>query len=389
MSEWLKERWQVLKAITDRRWFKVCAVILSTIGLYDTLGDQILPKWLADKLPPVRDLLDVTTGWLPWWAWGWIGTALLSAASIEYAVRVRQITKQNRQQGAVSNIRFEGITQETSEEVNTGRPDGYYTFITVRNASNAILERCLVKVERIRTGGGSGQEIQAALTTQARFWSGQPGRFALAPDERKRILLTVRETVNPRRPAAHVVSFEAHQYPIHRGTSCIVDLIAVADVGPPDRIQVRLAVDDHYVLTYEILAERSLEAQGAPETMPSIAARESKADLAKALHEFVHSAVIERNRLIPPFPQFDYDSERKLLVAWSDTVVDRLDNEFVTVGERSRFEILGEYEPEPMNRVPIDDRQLQIQTMWTEKLKRLRRIIDGLGADHSSDKRTV
>ena len=96
MSEWLTERWGILKSIFERSWFKIAAVIWAVIGAYDLLGDQVLPKWLAEKMPPVRDVIDMTTGWLPWWAWAWIGTALLTAAAVEYAVRLHQATRPSR-----------------------------------------------------------------------------------------------------------------------------------------------------------------------------------------------------------------------------------------------------------------------------------------------------
>jgi hypothetical protein len=34
--------------------------------------------------------------WLPWWAWGWIGTAILAIAAFEYAVCLHKRMKQKK-----------------------------------------------------------------------------------------------------------------------------------------------------------------------------------------------------------------------------------------------------------------------------------------------------
>jgi hypothetical protein len=83
MREWLSERWEIIKAVLSRRWFKIAFVFWTIVGAYDLLGAQILPEFVANKLPRVRDIVGMTTGWLAWWAWGWIGTALLAGAAVE------------------------------------------------------------------------------------------------------------------------------------------------------------------------------------------------------------------------------------------------------------------------------------------------------------------
>ena len=91
--------------------------------------------------------------------------------------------------------------------------------------------------------------------------------------------------------------------------------------------------------------------------------------------------MVERNRLTRPVPDFEYAAERQRLVDWSDRAVEKLQSEFVNAGERSRFKTLDRYQPEPMGAEPISEPQVHIQTMWSEKLKRLRAIIDRIGSD--------
>lgn len=280
-------------------------------------------------------------------------------------------------------IKFDGITQEFAEDRASGRPTAFYLFVNVKNVGTRILERCLVKVERIHNQpSGEIQEIHAAVSTESRFWAAQPGRFALGPQEKKRILLTFRDASDPRNPGSHKIAFEQHTYSIHRGTSAVVELIAVADVGPPDRIALRLSVDRDYRITSEVLPENHC----LPSPSPAVAVRQlaphqNKAQLAKVLQEFFEIGVKERNRLVPVIADFDCETERQRLVKWSDRVVEIMDSEFISFSERSWFKILDNYQPRPLGKEPISEAQMKIQTMWTEKLSRLRAIIDRIGTN--------
>lgn len=198
------------------------------------------------------------------------------------------------------------------------------------------------------------------------------------------MLLAVRDASNLRMPGAHKVTFETLEFAMYRGHFCIVDLIAIADVGNADRMRVKLSVDEHYDLTHEVLplVDDALSLSqdiGPAARSQGIVVRDSKADIARVLGDFVESGVRERNKLNRPLDVFDYEAERQELVEWSDRVVEKLEAEFVTAGERSRFKTLDKYESEPMGSGNISPQQIHIQTMWTEKIKRLRAIIDRIG----------
>jgi len=88
MLEWLSDRVDAFWSAIDRPKWKGLLIVWAVIGVYDQFADQIAPSWLEQHMPKVRDMISVTTGWLPWWAWLWIGTAIIAAASIEYAARL-------------------------------------------------------------------------------------------------------------------------------------------------------------------------------------------------------------------------------------------------------------------------------------------------------------
>jgi hypothetical protein len=114
---------------------------------------------------------------------------------------------------------------------------------------------------------------------------------------------------------------------------------------------------------------------------PRPVAPDSPSNTAQALDALFAIGVRGRNRLIPPIRDFDYASERQKLIEWSDLVVEQMGNKFIKPSERSRFRTLDTYDPEPMRRGPITEGQMQVQTIWTEKLKRLRAVIDRIGKD--------
>jgi hypothetical protein len=102
----------------------------------------------------------------------------------------RQHWAQWRGENAVADERtivFDGFYPTTTTNVS-GHVDGYFLHLRVRNKSGQLLERCLVKVERVRSPNGDN-ELQSALTTKARYEANKPGRFFLGNDEKKLVCL--------------------------------------------------------------------------------------------------------------------------------------------------------------------------------------------------------
>ena len=129
-------------------------------------------------------------------------------------------------------------------------------FARVHNPGNDLLERCLVKIERLGQDDGRFEELQGALRTEAREIDRESGRFALAPGERKRLRLASRELQGPRIPQGYKIDCETGTVRLDRGHSIIIDLIATAETGGPDHARVRLSVDEDYQLTHEVIPIR-------------------------------------------------------------------------------------------------------------------------------------
>jgi hypothetical protein len=284
-------------------------------------------------------------------------------------------------------IRFINPFFEEGKDPAFGRAVFHYLYLAVRNSGNRILERCLVKVERVQVDDEPPCEIQSALATKARREDGvHVGRFFLSPGERKPLLFVFRDASDLRRPGTHKIMFESRELSIYRGHSCIVDLIAVADVGMPDRMRVRLSVDNDYGLTCEVLPpvdDMMVSPEGVTTSWNSskMVVQDRQLDVARALDEYFATGVKERNRLLNAVAGFNYAVERERLVDWSNRTLEAMESEFVMLAERSTFRTLDRFTPEPMGTGAISEPQLHIQTMWTEKLKRLRAIIDRMGAD--------
>lgn len=141
MSDWLAERWQLLRRILDRPWLRFCAILWAGVSAYDLLASQLLPAGLAEQLPKVREVVSMTSGWLPWWAWGWIGTALLAGAAIEYAARLHEATKPARRQAQLPKSPIE-ITFDPDDESHVRHRNGVTRFyVGVHNASDTRTNR--------------------------------------------------------------------------------------------------------------------------------------------------------------------------------------------------------------------------------------------------------
>lgn len=73
--------------ILDHRWVKIALKVWLIIASYDTALSQIIPASWSERSPKVREIVAMTSGWLPLWGWLLILAAILVAASSEYAYR--------------------------------------------------------------------------------------------------------------------------------------------------------------------------------------------------------------------------------------------------------------------------------------------------------------
>ncbi len=88
MRQRFAKHWEIFTAIFGQRRLKWVGGVWVVLGVYDLALSQFIPKYLAEKWPKAYEVISMTYGWLPWWAWGWIGTALVAVAAFEYAVRL-------------------------------------------------------------------------------------------------------------------------------------------------------------------------------------------------------------------------------------------------------------------------------------------------------------
>jgi len=88
VSKALSTHWEIFTAILGQRWLKWIGGAWVLLGTYDLVLSQFAPEDLAKKFPKAYEVIAMTYGWLPWWAWGWTGTAIFAIAAIEYAVRL-------------------------------------------------------------------------------------------------------------------------------------------------------------------------------------------------------------------------------------------------------------------------------------------------------------
>jgi hypothetical protein len=175
---------------------------------------------------------------------GWI-------VGIDVRPLVRQTWSKYREPAKVDSrsIRFDGIFPTL---VDSAFRIEEIHYLRVRNCFGKNLQRCIAKVERIRSGEDAEFELQGALQTKARRDDPRPSRrFALDADEQKLMVLAYREQ-GPKGDV-HKVATETDSFSIWPGKSCEVDLMASSEHGTPDRMTVKLSVDKDSELTCEIL----------------------------------------------------------------------------------------------------------------------------------------
>jgi hypothetical protein len=80
-------RWELARKILNHRWVSWALCLWAIIAAYDTALSQVIPASWGDRFPKVREMVAVTSGFLPFWVWLLILAALLVLASLEYAFR--------------------------------------------------------------------------------------------------------------------------------------------------------------------------------------------------------------------------------------------------------------------------------------------------------------
>ncbi|HTE77257.1 MAG TPA: hypothetical protein VK653_11015 [Xanthobacteraceae bacterium] len=105
----------------------------------------------------------------------------------------------------------------------------------------------------------------------------------------------------------------------------------------------------------------------------------SQRDLAQQLDNLYAVGVGERNRLMPTIPEFELDKETMIFTHWDNRVLALLDADFVNVAEKSSFRTLNLFQGISADAPNKTAEQRHIEAMWTEKLNRLKPIIDRVG----------
>ncbi len=88
--------------LRESRWYKWVAASVAALSFYDLAVSQVLPTVLADKLPKLRDVIAMSTGFLPWWGWLICFLVVTLIAVSEHAIRVSRVGSSSANLGMVS-----------------------------------------------------------------------------------------------------------------------------------------------------------------------------------------------------------------------------------------------------------------------------------------------
>ena len=83
----LRSRLAVIRRILDRPVVKILGALWVVLCTYDTLLSQVIPESWGQRFPKAREIVFMTSGWLPFWGWLLILAAGIVLASFEYAHR--------------------------------------------------------------------------------------------------------------------------------------------------------------------------------------------------------------------------------------------------------------------------------------------------------------
>lgn len=95
MYVWLKERLSILRAAQNRPWVKFVWYLFAIIGLWDTVGSQLVPESWGEKWPRIYELAMSLSGLLPWSGWVIIGLSLALFFTLEFSIR-QNLRQQSR-----------------------------------------------------------------------------------------------------------------------------------------------------------------------------------------------------------------------------------------------------------------------------------------------------
>lgn len=101
--------------------------------------------------------------------------------------------------------------------------------------------------------------------------------------------------------------------------------------------------------------------------------------VARQLDDLYAEGVGERNRVMPTIPHFARDKDNEVFTEWDNKVLALLDSDYVTVAEKSSFRTLNLFNPVSAIDADKSSDQHHMEAMWTEKLRRLKTIIDRVG----------
>ena len=185
MLQALRERLRLLRDALDRPWVWAAWVLWVLIGIYDTVGSQLLPKAIRDRVPSIYEVVSVTSGWLPLWGWALLGMAIIVAAAVEYAAKKEGATPWR---GARNQSPFLVSFLETYADTR-GNECFFHTPLTVRNLSPTRsfdgVEVHLVRVTQMQPHHGGHTSINSRLIDRA---SGLPS-FGMAPSMPRDVFL--------------------------------------------------------------------------------------------------------------------------------------------------------------------------------------------------------
>ena len=106
MRSTLQQRIEFFKGAQTRRWVWVVYLFFGLVGLWDTIGAQLVPPTVAEKWPTIYALAMSLSGLFPWW--GWVIGALVFAlfVTVEYAVRRKGPEKGSERRQAFSVLQM-------------------------------------------------------------------------------------------------------------------------------------------------------------------------------------------------------------------------------------------------------------------------------------------
>lgn len=81
-------RARLIKGLSRVPWVRWVVLLWLFLSIYDTIGAQLVPAKLEERMPRLYEIIEMSGGFLPVWAWALIAMAIITIASIEYAVRL-------------------------------------------------------------------------------------------------------------------------------------------------------------------------------------------------------------------------------------------------------------------------------------------------------------